>query len=332
MKPVAFLLLCLAPLLLPRVATGADDHDHDHDEHGGEAHGPEAGAAEGSPAGTGESDHADLVVMEAATLEEFGVELSTAGPGTIERHVTLPGEVRANADRLAHIVPRFSGIVTEVRANVGDRVVPGQTLAVVESDESLAPFEVKTLIPGTVVEKHITLGEAVTRERDVFLIADLSTVWAELTVYQRDLARVQEGQAVQVFVGHEPVSSPGRVGYITPIVDEGTRTATARIVLPNPDGRWRPGMFIRGRVRIGQDAVPVAVPPSALQTYEGSTVVFVQTARGFEPRPVRIGRTGEEAVEIETGLSAGDRYVSRGGFTLKSELGRESLGHAGHAH
>jgi membrane fusion protein, heavy metal efflux system len=325
---LAALLLAAAP---PARAQDGDDHDHDSHDHGSHD-APPAPLAAGDHDDHDHGAHVERVVLGEAERAEFGIEMATAGPDTIETYLTVPGEVRANADRLAHIVPRFSGIVTEVRVHQGDHVAKGQVLAVVESDESLAPFEVRTLIGGTVIEKHITLGEAVSRDHDAFVIADLSTVWVDLTVYQRDLARVREGQPVRVFVGHDTASGEARIDYVTPIVDETTRTATARLEIRNADGHWRPGMFVRGRILLDRTAAPVAVPRTALHTYEGGTVVFVETPDGFEPRSVRTGRAGRDVVEITEGLSAGETYARSGGFTLKAELGRESLGHAGHAH
>lgn len=335
MNRFAFLLICIAVLGLRGSAHAEDEHDHDDHAHEEGAHAHEEGHeehGEDEHADDAHEDHGEFVKLHADELAEFEIEIATAGPDTIETYVTVPGEVRANADRLAHIVPRYSGIVTEVRVKIGDHVEKGQVLAVVESDESLAPFEVKTLIRGTVIEKHITLGEAVSRQRGTFVIADLSTVWIDLTVYQRDLTRIREGQLTRVFVGHGASSDLGRISYVTPIVDETTRTATARIVLPNEDGRWRPGMFVRGKVLLDQTLAAVAVPRTALQTYEGRTVVFVESNEGFAPRPVRVGKAGETSVELLEGLAVGERYVSRGGFTIKAELGRESLSHAGHAH
>lgn len=275
-------------------------------------------------------EHEDIVRLSPAEIQEFGIELSTSGPETIVTILSIPGEVQPNADRLAHIVPRYSGIVTGVNVSVGDRVRQGQTLAVVEGDESLAPFDVITLLSGTVIEKHITLGEAVGREGSAFVIADLSSVWVDLTVYQRDLDRVEVGHSVDVYVGHE-LETRGTISYVTPIVSEQTRTATARVVLPNKDGRWRPGMFVTARVIVSDATVPVAVTRTALHTFEGNTVVFVETEDGFAPRPVRIGRTDTNAAEVLEGLEVGERYISNGGFTLKAELGKEALGE-GHAH
>ncbi len=294
---------------LPMIAAAEAEDDHGHEEEG---------------------QHQEVVQLSAEEIHEFGIELSTAGPGTIVTTLSVPAEIRPNADQLAHIVPRYSGIVTEVRATIGDRVRKGQTLAVIESDESLAPFEVVTMISGTVIEKHITLGEAVGREGPAFVIADLSSVWVDLTVYQRDLTRVGIGQTVEIYVGHDR-RDEGRISYVTPIVSEQTRTATARVVLANEDGRWRPGMFVTGTIILDQEDVAVAVARTAIHSYENRPVVFVETAEGFVPRTVTIGRTDTSRAHVLSGLSAGDRYVRIGGFTLKAELGKESFGE-GHAH
>lgn len=304
-RPAFLALLLTAAVGLNPIAAAAQDHD-DHDDH-------------------------DLVQLTPAEIAEFGIEISTAVAGIIETSLELPGEVRPNDDRLAHIVPRYSGIVTEVLAGIGDKVKQGQVLAVIENDASLTNFQVKTLISGTVIAKHVTLGEAASRDRDIFVIADLSTVWIDLTVYQRDLDRVEVGQQAQIFVGHDPVRGTANISYVTPIVDEHTRTATARLELANSDKFWRPGMFVTARVIIDRTEVPVTVPRSALHSFEGNQVVFVATVEGFRPRPVELGLQGETDIEITAGLVAGDRYVSDGGFTLKAELGKEAFGD-GHGH
>lgn len=293
-----------------RAQTGHDD-DHDHAAEAG--HEPRA------------------VALSDAELEEFGIGIAEAGGGRIRSFVSLPGEVRPNDDRLAHIVPRYSGIVVEVHANIGDRVRRGDVLAVVESDDALTPYDLKTLIDGIVIAKHITRGEAVSRDKDTYLIADLSTVWVDLTVYPRDIRRVRVGQEASIFTGHTPAEAAGPISYITPVIDERTRTATARVVLPNPDGRWRPGMFVTALVPVESREVSVAVPRSAVHTMDGAEVVFVQTDAGFVPQPVVVGLEGEDQVEIVSGLEPGTPYVSVGGFTLKAEFGKHAFGD-GHAH
>jgi len=88
-------------------------------------------------------DHEDIVKFSTAELEEFGVVVTEAGPATMERALDLPGEIQANDNHLAHIVPRFAGIVTDVKVQVGDEVTAGQVLAVIESDGSLSTYEMK---------------------------------------------------------------------------------------------------------------------------------------------------------------------------------------------
>ncbi|MFT5233160.1 MAG: cobalt-zinc-cadmium efflux system membrane fusion protein [Candidatus Krumholzibacteriia bacterium] len=298
------ILMTLAMISLASLTNAADDHPH------------------------GEEEKVSLSKEEQL---EFSIETAIAGPDTITTRLELPGEVQPNADLVAHIVSRYEGIVTEVRVHEGDLVKAGQVLAIVESDASLAPFPVKTLIAGTVIAKHIALGEAVSRDRSAFVVADLSLVWIELTVYQRDLQHIALGQMVQVFVGHDAAPELGRIDYLTPVVSEETRTATARLVMSNDNEFWRPGMFITANVLIAETIAEVVVPLTALQNYEGGAVVFVDTDEGFEPRTVTLGQRDETKVEILSGLNSGERYVSVGGFTLKAELGKSSFG-GGHNH
>ena len=279
----------------------------------------------------GEAGQKESVQLSPEELTEFGIELAVAGPGTITQAIELPGEVQPNEDRLAHIVPRFPGIVTTVYKQTGDIVRAGEVLAIIESSVSLAPYELKTLTTGTVIEKHITRGEAVTRESQAFVIANLKSVWVNLSVYQRDLSAVRVGQSVTISAGHGLPEATGKISYVTPTVDEETRTATARVVLPNTKKRWRPGMFVTGRVIVKRTDVPLAVPTAALQTLAEQTVVFVETDAGFQPRSVTTGGADDNQVEIRAGLAPGERYVSRGGFTLKAELSREQFGQ-GHGH
>ena len=274
----------------------------------------------------------DTVVLNEDILDEFGIVVGVAGPGVVTRSVSLPAEIRANEDRLAHIAPRFPGIAREVRKSVGDSVKAGEILAIIESSESLAPYPLKAQIDGTVIERHITRGEPVSQSRGrAFTVADLREVWVDISVYQKHLTSVQLGQNVRISAGHGLAEAEGTISYVSPIVDEETRTATARIVLANPDGLWRPGLFVTAVVEVDRVEVEVAVPRTALEEVEGSTVVFVKGPNGFTPRPVTFGLRGRDLVEVTDGLEAGATYVTKGGFTLKSELAREELG-GGHGH
>jgi cobalt-zinc-cadmium efflux system membrane fusion protein len=273
----------------------------------------------------------ELVSFTDAEIEEFELRVAPAGKATIERIIEVPGVVRANEDRLAHIVPRFAGIVTEVRRRIGDAVKSGETLAVIESSQSLSPYALKTLLDGVIIEKHVTRGEAVTPESQAFVVADLQTVWIDLSVYQRDLTRIRPGQPARVLAGHGLPETNGVVSYVTPVVDESTRTATARIVLENAEGFWRPGMFATAEVTVEREEVEIAVPVTALHSLDGESLVFVQGNGGFRPRPVTIGRQDPQWVEVLEGLAPGEQVVVHGGFTVKSEMLRSEFS-GGHGH
>jgi cobalt-zinc-cadmium efflux system membrane fusion protein len=102
-------------------------------------------------------------------------------------------------------------------------------------------------------------------------------------------------------------------------------------VLPNPDGHWRPGLFVTAKIAVDEIDVPLLVPKAALQTVEDRLSVFVQTDEGFAPRPVTLGRSTETYAEVTKGLQPGQRYVTKGAFTLKAELVKGSFGD-GHVH
>ncbi|MFQ5651425.1 MAG: efflux RND transporter periplasmic adaptor subunit [bacterium] len=278
-----------------------------------------------------EYDQEQLVRLSAEQLKEFGIEIGEVGPGHLEIQRKLSGEIVIEPDRLAHIIPRFPGIVKDVRKHIGDHVRKGEVLAVIESNESLAPYEVKSLIAGTVTDKHLTLGEVITDDSHAFTITDLSSVWANLSVYQKDLPYVKIGQKVVISAGPNMPEATGTISYISPLLDETTRTAIARVVLPNPDKQWRPGLFVTGYVQVDSVGAAIVVPRTALETIEEQTVVFVQTDDGFIPQPVTIGKRSTTHVEILAGLTAGQTYVSKGGFTLKAELAKSSF-ESGHVH
>lgn len=275
--------------------------------------------------------HNETVQLSQVEIEEFGIELAKAGPGKLQIYVSLPGEIVIPPDNLAHIHPRFPGMVKKVFKHIGDPVKKGQTLAIIEGNESLTEYEVKSLIDGTIIDKHLSLGEIVSGSEHSIVVADLSQVWVMLKLYQKDLPYVNIGQKVLITAGPEMPKSKGQIAYISPIIDETTRTAKARVILNNPKEHWKPGLFVNGQITISDVDVKILVQKTALEYYEGQSVVFVQTHEGFVPRTIRIGRKSETAVEIISGLKQGELYVSKGGFTIKAELQKSEFGE-GHAH
>lgn len=273
-----------------------------------------------------EEEHSTVINLPDSVLNEFGVKIAVAESGEITIHKDLTGEIIPNPYNLAHIVPRFKGIVKAVYRKIGDRVKKGDKIALIESNESLVQYEVTSSIDGVILELHMTPGELIGDEKHVVTIANLNNVWAELNVYQKDLGDVKVGQLVEVRSPHTENVFRNKLFYISPTVDEATRTAIARVMLNNSNGVWKPGMFVSGKVYTTKKKVRVAIPKNAVQILEGQTVVFVKTGKGFQPRVVSLGIENDRLVEILDGLHTGESYVASGAFTFKSEILKESFG------
>ena len=195
------------------------------------------------------------------------------------------------------------------------------------SSSGLNRFEVRAPFAGTVVEKHLSLGEAVKEDASIFTVSDLGTVWAEFAVAPKDLEVVRAGQRAIVSSSAFDSRAEGRIAYVGALLGEQTRTARARVAVTNPKGAWRPGLFVTVSV-LGEDQqVPLAVSAEALQTLGDETVVFTAVPGGFIATPVKTGRSDGRTVEVLGGLQAGDKVASSKTFILKSELGKAGAEH-----
>jgi len=183
---------------------------------------------------------------------------------------------------------------------------------------------IRAPISGTVIERLVTLGQAVERATDAFKIADLSKVWVLLDLYEKDLARVRTGLAVELRTDAMPGEVfRGRVAYVAPVIDQATRAAKVRVEIDNSSGKLHIGQLVTATL-IGSStstATPVLViPVAALQRIEGKPTVFVKTEHGFERRAIELGISGRDEVEVRAGLDENDSVAGQGAFLLKSEL------------
>jgi cobalt-zinc-cadmium efflux system membrane fusion protein len=180
-------------------------------------------------------------------------------------------------------------------------------------------------IAGEVVERYAVLGQVVDPTQPILRIADLSRLWVELDLFERDLAHVAEGDHVEIRSETYPDRTfLGKVAHINATVDVSTRTARVRIEVPNPERLLRPGQFVRAHLSTSGDSEPVpAIPRKAVLQVEGEPSVFVQLSEDrFMARPVELGRVAGDLVQVKRGLLEGERVVTEGAFVLKSELQR----------
>lgn len=196
---------------------------------------------------------------------------------------------------------------------------------------TIATFPILSPFNGTVVEKHIALGEMTEPATMLFAIADLSVLWIILDIYEKDLPRIRPGQEVGVAVRSCPeVEFRGKITYISDVVEEKTRTVKVRVEIDNPERKLKPGMFATAKISTTpEDAVErLVVPHTAIESYEGKQVVFVALGDyAFKLREVKVGEELDGYVEVLKGLGEGEEIVSKGAFYLKSELLKGALVH-----
>lgn len=346
------------------------------------------------------------VKLGAEQIKSAGIVIETVGPRRMVTTLELPGEVKSDETRMAHVVPTLQGIVTEVLKKAGDTVRKGELMALLSSREladsksaylaaahhveflrvaldreealwkkkisaerdyldakrqldeaelelrltaqklvaigvpssalasldtapaeSLPRFEIRAPLGGTVVARDVTVGEAVAADERLFTVADLSTVWVDVMVYSTDLGAVRQGQEATIISTDLGREVEGRISFIGPLVGQETRAATARIVLPNPEGQWRPGLFVNVRLTRESVVIPIAVSLEGIQTFRDWQVVFVRYGDWFEARPLELGRSDGTFVEVLRGLAPGDQYASRNSFAIKAEIGKLGATH-----
>lgn len=403
-KLILTIIALIAVVLFFRLAVGnADSENHGH-EHG-----------ESCTTSLHDQEHEgneQIIELTSEEIDEIGLKTAIASGGTIDIHINLTGEIRINADSMAHIVPRVTGVVTQVNKKLGDTVRNGESIAVIESQELadakalylssveryemakwtfereeklwqekitseqdyldgkrllieagiekrsaqqkllaigfdqsyldklpsepeqfLTRFEIKAPFDGTVIEKHIVLGELISTEEAVFIIADLDSVWVDLHVYPKDVKNIKKGQQVIISADSEIPQSFGVISYIGNTIGTDSRRLLARVVLNNGSGMLRPGIFINAKVSVPQSEADIVVPKESIQSLDGKKCIFIKDEHGFEPLFVETGLENTEYTQILSGLQAGQEYVTKGAFSLKSKIITSTLdSHAGHGH
>ncbi|HQR66395.1 MAG TPA: efflux RND transporter periplasmic adaptor subunit [Thermoanaerobaculia bacterium] len=293
--------------------------------------------------------HGDsLLVIESVDLgrarEEFVKELSAFNVAArayerskklVEANAISAGEFQAregdflakkaavtSAERTLHLLGDGEETVARLRANAASDS---------HSAADGATFTLRAPFAGRVIDRKVTPGALFEALQPLLTLADLRSVWVFLNVYEKDLALLHEGLPVAIRTEAFPQETfRGRVDFLGGVVDKETRTVRVRATVDNPRERLRPGLFVTAQVDVPKpksEAHPiVAVPQSAIQTLEGRTNVFVQTAPGvFDRHLVELGHSFEGFTEILAGVKAGDVVVTEGSFVLKSEFAKASL-------
>jgi len=351
--------------------------------------------------------------VPAALIAEGLIGTAQASEQALPETFELPGEIRFDERRIAHLMPQVTGLVARVHVDLGSRVAAGDLLLELDSaelaaaqadylgavaEEALAAkagerlatlraakiaserealeteqrleaariasatrrqrlvtlglrddeiaalaaggaaradgrLALRAPFAGEILGLHAVRGEQVEPGRELALLGDTARLWVWVDVYEAQLGQLEAlhadgALAVSVGVAAYPGREfPGRLDLLGRTMDEATRTVKSRILLDNPAGLLRPGMFARVRLFLPGDERALAVPADALLADEGREFVFVHhEGEYFVRRPVRAGRSWAGSVEILDGLAAGQTVAAAGAFLLKSDVLRSKMG------
>ncbi|ALN64807.1 efflux transporter, RND family, MFP subunit [Lysobacter antibioticus] len=298
--------------------THADEASDEHRHGEGEAGHGEKGEAE---------EEAESTAIPAAIAQRSGIVVAAAGPGTIADEHEVQGLVTPLEGRIANITARYPGPVRSLRANVGDRVKAGQTLATVDSNLSLTTYAIASPITGVVLARNASVGEVAVEGTTLFEVADLSTLWVDLHVFGADASHLRPGVPVTVMRMGEEQGVETTLDRILPGTATASQSTVARASIANADGLWRPGSAVRARVTVEQQPVSLAVPLTALQRMDERDVVFVREGERYIARPVRIGRRDARRMEVLSGLRAGEQVVVEQSFLIKADIEKSGASH-----
>ena len=266
-------------------------------------------------------------VISAAAAEKAGVKVQKAAAAELDETLEVYGRIALDPDSVRRATARFGGVVIEARKSLGDTVVAGEVVARVENSQTLVTTEVKSVGAGVVIARSAATGEAVAEGTALYTIASLEKVLVELEIPRKDVARVRVGQRVMLQGEEGSEATTGVIASVSPLVTAETQTALARVIVPNPEGRWRPGGFVKGAISVATFRAPVTVDASAIQSLFSFTVVFSQHGELYQARPLELGRRSGNRVEVLKGLSADETYVTEGSFLIKADIGKSGASH-----
>jgi cobalt-zinc-cadmium efflux system membrane fusion protein len=265
-----------------------------------------------------------------AVLRSIAVGESRASLTETEADLEL---ARANMNRQEALRRSKIGAARSYEEAVaGMRRAEAGARAARERSRVVGSYELRAPIAGTVIARHATIGETVGPSTVLFTVAELGEVWVVGQVYERDVGAVAVQAPSKLTLAAYPERTwTGAISYVAEAVEHETRTLPVRMVLPNPDGSLRPGLFGSLRIEANDAIEALAVPAEAVQRMVDRSIVFVgepsadSTRVRFSARAVTLGRDSGALVEVKSGLTAGESVAVSGTFTLRGELLRDTL-------
>ncbi|TAA26693.1 efflux RND transporter periplasmic adaptor subunit [Pseudoxanthomonas winnipegensis] len=292
-------------------STHADEEaEGSHEEEGGE-----------------HEEAAESTVIDKAEADANGIAVALAGPGTIAQELEVQGLLAAIDGSVAQVTARYPGRIQALRANVGDQVKAGQSLAAIESNLSLSTYSVATPLSGVVLSRQAQVGGGAAEGQPLFEIANLSKVWADLNLFGDQIRQVPAGAPVTLTRLYDGSAAQATIERVLPGTFAASQSAIARITLDNADGQWRPGMAVTARITTARRDAALVLPLAALQTMDGRDAVFVRSGNTYTARAVKTGARDATHVEVLEGVKAGEEVVVAQSYLVKADIEKSGASH-----
>jgi multidrug efflux pump subunit AcrA (membrane-fusion protein) len=278
-------------------------------------------------------DHGRIQLVK-EVQDSIGLAVEPVQKKKIMSFTELYGAIAQDTENTTHVLSEDAGILKSFKITEGDIVEEHALIAVIETPQQGAK-ELHAPTHGIVIARYVKEGDRVDPATSIATIANPDLLRAGFDLYEKDLGRVALGQKVFVTSAAYPQKEFfGKVVFISPRMDDVTRTVKARVDIENDEAHsLKFGMFVTGRAVHESEDTFLTVPQEAIQTLGESKVVFVQLSETtFEMREIKIGQETAEEAAVTQGIQTGERVVTRGSFVFKSEVMKEDGGAEGHSH
>ena len=254
-----------------------------------------------------------------------GIQTETAQRKALNEVQTLFGVIEVPTHQKYTVISPYISIIEKVYVQLGDQVAKGQPLLKVKNVNSLQSYIIKSPGKGEITFHDASVGNR-TANDPILKITDLSKVWVNLSAFPENVEKMKKGQSVSVYDLHHHEKQNGEIIYVAPSMTGG-HIARARALIDNSEGHWRPGMHVKSDIITNTTQANIAVKKSALQTFRDFTVVFAKFGDEFEMRPLKLGKSDGEYIEVLAGLKPNTEYATTNSFVIKADILKSGASH-----
>ena len=270
----------------------------------------------------GEEVHVNEKYQQLLNIEMFEVKKTP-----LIKKIDVTGQIAQDVENISNVLASGAGVMSECRTQVGAFVEKDDVICLIKDESTGSLTEVKSPRSGVIIADFHKVGDKVDTVSQIHTIADISKLWANFDIYEKDVAQVKLGQEILVHsMAYPDKELTGEVVFISPRVDETSRTIKIRASINNPEKLLKLGMFINGQIISESEERYLMVPSAAIQTLGDKKVIFIKIAESkFRAQEVEIIADNTDQVAIADGIKEGDLIVGQGAFLLKSALLADQL-------